>query len=108
MDDKVEVLPNIMIIVNMKLKALFGILIEHLPFMVADEAFVFHVSLGIVFLTSQLGESINNNTEDDVEQNCDDDQEECQIINSSEVESLDVFLGSGLSWQVFSDTTTSS
>jgi len=76
MDDKVQILPDIMIILDVELEALFGILIEHLPFMVANEAYVFHVSLGFIFLTSQLGESINDNTENDVQQDCDDDQEE--------------------------------
>ena len=76
MDDKVQILPDIMIIIDVELEALFGILIEHLPFMVANEAYVFHVSLGFIFLTSQLGKSINDNTENDVQQDCDDDQEE--------------------------------
>ena len=76
MDDKVQILPDIMIILDVELEALFGILIEHLPFMVANEAYVFHVSLGFIFLTSQLSESINDNTENDVQQDCDDDQEE--------------------------------
>jgi hypothetical protein len=76
MDDKVQILPDIMIILDVELEALFGILIEHLPFMVANEAYVFHVSLGFIFLTSQLGKSINDNTENNVQQDCDDDQEE--------------------------------
>ena len=76
MDDKVQILPNIMIMKNMELKAFFGILIEHLPFMVANEANIFHVRFRFIFKTSQLGESIDDNTENDVEQNCNDDQEE--------------------------------
>ena len=66
-DDEVQVLPNIMVVLDMELKALFGILIKHLPFMVTNEAYVFHVSISFIFDHSQLGESINDNTENDVE-----------------------------------------
>ena len=76
MDDEVQVLPDIMILSDVELEAFFSVSIEGLSLKVADEAFVLLILKHVHLLTSKLGKRINDNTEDDVEQNCNDDQEE--------------------------------
>lgn len=76
MNDKVKVLPNVVVLFLMVLKALFGIFIKHSFVYSANETCVLSVSDNSDVNVSQLSESIDNNTENDVEQDCNDKQEE--------------------------------
>lgn len=108
MDDEVEVLPDTMVSGNVFIKALFCVSVEHLPIDIANEASVLDVVVCIGFRVSQLSKSVNDDTEDNVQQNCDHDQEEGQVINCSEIKALDILNDSSLSGQVFSNSTTTS
>ena len=74
----------------------------------ADEAVVFDIGKFGLGCISQLGEGIDNNTENNVEQDCDDDQEESQIKHSPEVETLAILFDGSLCGQILSDTSTTS
>jgi hypothetical protein len=75
-DNKVEVLPDIMIVLLVELEALLCVPIKLLLINIANEADVLHILDGLRFLISQLGEGIDDDTENDVQQDCDDDHEE--------------------------------
>ena len=106
MDDEVQVLPDTVIFGDVYVKALFCVSVKHLPIDVANEANVFDIIVGLGFLISQLSKSVNDDTKDDVQQYCDHDQEEGQVINCSEIKALDILNDSSLSGKVFSDSTT--
>lgn len=107
-NDEVQILPDIMILSDVELEAFLSISIKCLPLKVANEAFVLLIFKHVHLLTSKLCKRINNNTEDNVKQNCNDDQEECQIVNGSEVEALDVLGSCRLCWQELTDSSTTS
>lgn len=98
MDDKVKVIPNIVVTQHMALKAYIGIFVKHSFVNSTDETDVFGVINNPNVDVSKLSKSINDNTEDDVQQDCDNEQEEGQIIKRPEVETLSVFWDSSLSW----------
>ena len=106
MDNEVQVLPDTVIFGNVFVKALFCVSVEHLPIDVANEADVFDIIVSIGFLISQLSKSVDDDTKDNVQQYCDHNQEEGQVINSSEIKALDIFNNSSLSGKVFSNSTT--
>lgn len=97
-----------MILCNVEFEAFVSVSIECLSLKVANEAFVLLIFKHVHLLTSKLGKRINNNTENDVEQNCNDDQEEGQIVNGSEVEPLDILGSCRLCWQELTDSSTTS
>ena len=92
----------------MMLKPLIGFSFENLPVQVADEAFVFDILISCGFQVTQLGKGVDDNTEDDVQQNCDHDQEETKIVHTSEIEPLEIGVSCRLGWKEFTNTTTSS
>ena len=98
MDDKVEVLPYMMILLDVDVKAFPRITIHYLPVNVTYETSVLDVIRFFNGFQSQLCKRINDDTEDNVQQDCDDDQEDREIEDSSEVETLDVFWSSCLRW----------
>jgi hypothetical protein len=108
MDDEIEILPHIMIILLMEVKALVCIPIKLLFINIANETSVLHVFVTSLSLISELGKSINNNTKDNVEQNCNNQKEEGEIHYTSEVESLNIFFCSRLSWQELSNSSSTS
>ena len=67
MNDKVEILPDIVIVFLMEVKTLVCVSVEFLLVDVADEATVLHILVTGQTLISELGECINNNTEDDIQ-----------------------------------------
>jgi len=98
MDDEVKVLPNVVVLPLMVLKAFFRIFVEHGFVNSTDEADVFRVLNNPNVDVSQLSESIDNNSEDDVQQDCNNEQEEGQIVERPEVETLGVLRDGSLSW----------
>lgn len=74
----------------------------------ADEAVVFDIVKFVLGCISQLGEGIDNNTENNVEQDCDNDQEESQIKDRPEVETLTILFNGSLCGQILSNTSTTS
>ena len=76
MDDKVEILPNMVILLDVDIKAFPRITIHNLPVNIADETCILDIIRFFNSFLSQLRKSINNNTEDNIEQDCNDDQEE--------------------------------
>ena len=80
----------------MILEALISISIKSLLFDTTNETNVFGVFNDTDIDVSQLSESINNNTEDNIQQNCNNQKEERQIINRSEVETLRILRNSRL------------
>ena len=88
MDNEVDILPNIVIGHRMELEALLRVPVKRLSIDAANKAHILYVIIRLSLLISQLGKSINNDTENNVQQNCDDKQEEGQIISRSEVEAL--------------------
>ena len=108
MDDEVDVLPDIVVILSVVLEALLGISVKSLSADTANEANILAVIVSLTLLVSQLGKCIDDDTEDDVQKNCDDQQEESKIVCRTEVETLSVFRRSSLSRQELTDTTTAS
>lgn len=80
----------------MVFKAFFRISVESLLFNTANETKIFCVVKDSYVYISQLCKSINDNTKDDIQENCDDKQEEGQIVNGPKVESLRIFRSSRL------------
>jgi hypothetical protein len=107
-NDEIEILPDIVIIFLMEVKAFICVSVKFLLVDVTDEATIFHIFVTGQTLVSELRERINNNTEDDIQQNCDHKQEKCEIDYSSEIESLNIFCGCCLSWKELSNTTSTS
>ena len=85
-----------MIVLLVILEALISISIKSLLFDTTNETNVFGVFNDTDIDVSQLSESINNNTEDNIQQNCNNQKEERQIINRSEVETLSILWSSRL------------
>jgi len=98
MDDEVKVLPNVVVLPLMVLKAFFRIFVEYGFVNSTDEADVLRVLNNPNVDVSQLSESIDNNSEDDVQQDCNNEQEEGQIVERPEVETLGVLRDGSLSW----------
>ena len=108
MDNEVEVLPDVVVVLQVVLEAFFGVSIEYLSVEIANEAEVLDILICLRFKVTKLSEGVDNNTKDDVEQDCDQDQEETQIVASSEIESLLVLTDRRLGWKEVSNTTTTS
>ena len=108
MNDEVEILPNVVVIFLMELKALLSFSVELLFLDIADKTEVFHIFNSLRFLISKLRKRINDDTENNVEQDCNNDHKEWQIINGSEVEPLNVLRSCGLSWEEITNTTSTS
>jgi len=90
MDDKVHILPHVVVVLNMYIESFFSLTIKGLPINVADKAHIIDIIVGVLFVFSQQGESVDDNTEDDVQENRDHDDEKAEIEDLSEVEALDV------------------
>ena len=67
MNDKEEVVPDVMVIVLVQHEPVLYFTVEELSFLVANEAEVLLIVLTVLRDLSKLGESIDNNTEDNVE-----------------------------------------
>lgn len=72
MDDEIDVLPLVVILLPMNAKACFSFSIECLLVDCTNETVVPHVSVGFTLVVSQLRKSIDDDTENNVEQDCDD------------------------------------
>jgi len=107
-NDEVDVLPNAVVVLYVVSESLFGVSFQDWPVDAADEAVVFDIAEFVLGGISQLGEGIDNDTENNVEQDCDNDQEESQIKDSPEVETLTILFDGSLCWQILSDTSTTS
>lgn len=106
MNNEVYVLPDVVIIHRVELKALLCVPVERLPANTTDEANILAVLVSLSLLVSQLCERINNDTEDDIKKNCDDEQEEGQIVGRAEVETLLVLSCCCLRWKELTNTAT--
>ena len=80
MDDEVHVLPDVVVVSVMKFETLIGVSVKGLPFNAANEADIPIVIVRLTLLVSQLGKGIDDDTEDDVQQDCDHQEEERQVI----------------------------
>lgn len=67
MNDEVQILPHIVIVFLMEVKPFVCVSVKFLLVNVADEAPVFHILVTGQTFISELGECINNNTEDDIQ-----------------------------------------
>ena len=76
MYQEVYIVPNLMVKVDMCLKAFIRVPVQVLSVEATDEAHVLHVVVLEAGLLSQLGERVDDDTEDDVEEDDDDDQVE--------------------------------
>ena len=56
-----------------------------MPVNTTDEADIPHVVVHLGFLVSECSKSINNDTENDVEEHYDNDQEEGEIVEGSQI-----------------------
>lgn len=108
MNNEIEILPHIMIILLMEVKALICIPIELLFINIANEAQVLHIFFASTPLISQLSKCINNNTKNDIEQNCNNQQEKREVHYRPEIESLQVLSSCCLRWQKLSNTSSTS
>lgn len=108
MYDEVQVPPNIVVILLMKLESLFSVFIKNSFVDSADKAGVLRVLYDLKIYFSQLRERIDDNSEDDIQQNCDNKQEERKIVERPEVEALSVFRNCSLCRKELTDTTTAS
>ena len=68
-----------MVIPNVGIKTFDCLSIKNLSIKATDEADVPDIIFYFTGLRSELSKCINDNTKDDVQKNCDNDQEECQI-----------------------------
>lgn len=80
MNDKVEIFPNIVVRYLMMIEAFFRIPFKSWFFNSANEANILCVVYNSNIDISQLCESIDNNTENNIQQNCNNQKEERQII----------------------------
>jgi hypothetical protein len=106
MDNEIDILPNVMIGDSVVLEALLCVPVERLSIDAANEAHILAIIIGLTLLISQLRKCIDNDTKDDVQQDCDDEQEEGQVVCGSEVETLKVLGCGSLCWQKLADTAT--
>lgn len=87
-----------MIVFCVELKAFLSVPVKSLSADAANETNILAVFIGLTFLVSQLCKCINDDTENNIEQDCDDEQEEGQIVGRTEVETLFVLGGCCLGW----------
>jgi hypothetical protein len=105
-DDEVDVLPLVVVLRLVREEAGLRLPVKGLLVDVANEAVVPHVIVSLTLVVSQLGEGVDDDTEDDVEQDCDDQEEEGQIVDRPEVETLAVLRDCRLGGQEVADTAT--
>jgi hypothetical protein len=91
-----------------RLEAALHLSVELLLLDVANEAKVPHVVVSLLLVVSQLGEGVDDDTEDDVQQDCDDEEEEGQIVDRTEVETLAILRDCRLGGQEVTDAATTS
>lgn len=108
MNDEIDVLPNTVVILDVVREPLFCVSFQYWSVDTADEAVVFDIVKFVLGCISQLGEGIDNDTENNIEQDCDNDQEESQIKDSPEVEALNILFDGSLCGKILSNTTTTS
>jgi hypothetical protein len=97
-----------MIVFLMVLEPFICISVKALLFNTANETQVSCVIDDSNIYVSQLSKGIDDDTENDIEKNCDDKQEERQIVNGPEKESLSICRVMRLGRQEFSDTSSTS
>ena len=74
MDEEVDIVPDLMIVAAVIVKALIRIPVQVLPIVPTDEANILHVVQLKTGLFSQLSKGVNDDTKDNVEQYDDNDQ----------------------------------
>ena len=72
MDDKVDVLPLVVVMRPVRHEAVLRLSVKSLLFKIADEAIVPHVIVCLALVVSKLGEGVDDNTEDNIKKDCDD------------------------------------
>ena len=82
--------------------------IQDVSFQTTDEALVFLQVALFIGCRTQLGKSVNNDTKDNIKQNCNHDQEERQVVSKPDEEGVLVLVNVSLGWQELTDTSTHS
>ena len=81
--------PELMILLDVLLhSSIRTILLENQLSKIANETLLNPVIIVLLRIISHLGECINNDTEDNIQQDCDDEQEESQIVSRPEIKAL--------------------
>jgi hypothetical protein len=76
MNDEIQVLPDAVVISGVMIKAVFCVSVQNLSINATNEASVILIFYNFSSQGSQLSKSINDNTKDNIQQNCNDNQEE--------------------------------
>mmetsp|Transcript_6821 Transcript_6821/g.10995 ORF Transcript_6821/g.10995 Transcript_6821/m.10995 type:complete len:259 (-) Transcript_6821:7817-8593(-) len=97
-----------MVVEGVVLESFVCVAVKHLPVEVTDEAEILDVFVSLGLEVSQLCEGVNDNPEDDVQQNCNQNQEETQVVAGSEVEALQIHVHGRLSGQEVTNSSSSS
>ena len=108
MNNKEQVVPDVVVFVLMLQEAVLHLAIKALRVLIANEALVPLVFHPGRVLVSQLCKGIDDDTEDNVQQNSHNQEEERQIEDGAEVEALRVRIDSRLRGQELADTAATS
>jgi len=81
MHDIEDVLPQVVVCLDMSIKAAFRVLVEDEPLKVADKANIVHVFVVLLLLISQGCERVHNNSEDNVQADDVDHNLERGVVN---------------------------
>ena len=108
MDDKVDVLPLVVVMRPVRHEAVLRLSVKSLLFTITNKAKILHVNICLALIVSQLSEGIDDNTEDNIQKNCDDQEEEGQIIDRAKVEALAILWYGRLGRQEITNTATTS
>lgn len=108
MDYEVKVVPHVMVVILVLVKACTCHSLQVSSVQSTDEAFIVSQPKLVIRSCTQGCESVDNDTKHHVQENSDDDQEEGQVVSEPDVEGISVFWDESLGRQEFPDTSTHS
>lgn len=85
MDDEEQILPQIVLFFDVVNESFFWVFVNILSLETANKADVPHIIFHRIFLFSQLTESVNDDTENDIEEHDNNDQEKWQIVSCAKI-----------------------
>lgn len=82
--DEVHITPAIVVLCLMVNQVVPCSTLQDRSLQSADEALVLRIVFVLIFISTQLRKSVDNDTEDDVEQDCNYEQEEGQVVHQAD------------------------
>jgi hypothetical protein len=81
-DDKIKIMPHVVLVADVILKA-NGFIVELGAIEAASETRILQNFLFLLFLTPQIGKSVDDDTKNEIENDIDDHEEEEYVVNHS-------------------------